>query len=77
VCGREEGLKGFWKGLSASYWGCSEGCIQFVVYEKLKKQLIERWVLCTVYWVLGAVGANRFLLYFQTPLSLLQPARTI
>ncbi len=39
---REEGLKGFWKGLSASYWGCSEGCIQFVVYEKLKKQLLER-----------------------------------
>lgn len=41
---REEGVKGFWKGLSASYWGCSEGCIQFVVYEKLKKQLIERCV---------------------------------
>lgn len=39
---REEGLKGFWKGLSASYWGCSEGCIQFVVYEKLKKQLLVR-----------------------------------
>lgn len=38
-------MKGFWKGLSASYWGCSEGCIQFVVYEKLKKQLIERCVL--------------------------------
>jgi hypothetical protein len=41
---REEGVKGFWKGLSASYWGCSEGCIQFVVYEKLKKQLIDRCV---------------------------------
>jgi len=39
---REEGVKGFWKGLSASYWGCSEGCIQFVVYEKLKKQLLIR-----------------------------------
>lgn len=37
-------MKGFWKGLSASYWGCSEGCIQFVVYEKLKKQLVERCV---------------------------------
>ncbi len=63
MCDREEGLKGFWKGLSASYWGCSEGCIQFVVYEKLKKQLIERWVLGTGYCVLCTVGANRFLLF--------------
>jgi len=39
---REEGIKGFYKGLSASYWGCSEGCIQFVVYEKIKKRLEER-----------------------------------
>ena len=39
---REEGFRGFWKGLSASYWGCSEGCIQFVVYEKLKKSLLEK-----------------------------------
>lgn len=42
VWNREEGFRGFWKGLSASYWGCSEGCIQFVVYEKLKKHLIEK-----------------------------------
>lgn len=47
---KEEGLRGFWKGLSASYWGCSEGCIQFVVYEKLKKQLVERCVLPISYF---------------------------
>ncbi|CAM9240507.1 unnamed protein product [Phaeothamnion confervicola] len=38
----EEGIGGFYKGLSASYWGCSEGCIQFVVYERLKKRLEAR-----------------------------------
>ncbi|CAM9730480.1 unnamed protein product [Chrysoparadoxa australica] len=39
----EEGFAGFYKGLSASYWGCAEGCIQFVAYEKLKSKLIERY----------------------------------
>jgi len=36
---KEEGWRGFYKGLSASYWGCSEGCIQFVAYERLKGAL--------------------------------------
>lgn len=33
---KEEGLGGFWKGLSASYVGCFEGAIQWIVYEKIK-----------------------------------------
>jgi len=37
---KEEGWTGFYKGLSASYWGCSEGCIQFVAYEQIKKFLV-------------------------------------
>lgn len=40
---KEEGIAGFYKGIFASYWGCAEGCIQFVLYEKLKaKQLLTR-----------------------------------
>jgi hypothetical protein len=27
------------QGLSASYWGCAEGCIQFVAYERAKRYL--------------------------------------
>ncbi|KAF9524412.1 mitochondrial carrier protein RIM2 [Crepidotus variabilis] len=34
---REEGVRGFYKGLSASYLGVTEGVIQWVVYERLKK----------------------------------------
>lgn len=34
---REEGVKGFYKGLSASYLGVAEGTIQWTLYEKLKK----------------------------------------
>lgn len=34
---REEGPPGFFKGLSASYAGCVEGAIQWIVYEKVKK----------------------------------------
>lgn len=60
--GREEGIKGFWKGLSASYWGCSEGCIQFVVYEKLKKQLIERCVR-------GVTAPSTYITYTYTTLT--------
>ena len=36
---REEGPQGFFKGLTASYVGCFEGAIQWIVYEKLKKAL--------------------------------------
>jgi solute carrier family 25 protein 33/36 len=37
---REEGIRGFFKGLSASYWGVTEGAIHFVVYEKIKNRII-------------------------------------
>lgn len=36
---REEGPAGFLKGLTASYVGCFEGAIQWIVYEKLKSVL--------------------------------------
>ncbi|GAC74839.1 mitochondrial carrier protein - Rim2p/Mrs12p [Moesziomyces antarcticus T-34] len=34
---RNEGLKGLYKGMSASYLGVAEGTIQWVLYERLKK----------------------------------------
>ncbi|TEB19348.1 mitochondrial carrier [Coprinellus micaceus] len=34
---REEGVRGFYKGMTASYLGVTEGTIQWVLYEKLKK----------------------------------------
>ncbi|KAH8093254.1 mitochondrial carrier [Cristinia sonorae] len=34
---REEGIRGFYKGLSASYLGVTEGTIQWTLYERLKK----------------------------------------
>ena len=33
---REEGIRGFYKGLNASYLGVTEGTIQWVLYERLK-----------------------------------------
>lgn len=37
---REEGIGGFFKGLTASYWGVTEGALHFVVYERLKARLV-------------------------------------
>ena len=37
----ESGIFGFWKGLTASWWGISETVIHFVIYEFLKKSLAE------------------------------------
>ncbi|OCB89969.1 mitochondrial carrier [Sanghuangporus baumii] len=34
---RQEGIRGFYKGLSASYLGVTEGTIQWTLYEKLKR----------------------------------------
>jgi len=39
---KQEGIKGFYKGITASYWGCSEGALQFLMYEQLKKKLVTR-----------------------------------
>lgn len=39
---RAEGIRSFYRGLSASYYGVSEGALQFTVYEHLKKTLQER-----------------------------------
>jgi len=34
---KHEGIRGFYKGLSASYLGVTEGTIQWVLYERLKR----------------------------------------
>lgn len=39
---KEEGIRGFYKGLGASYLGIAESSIQFVLYEKMKSILLER-----------------------------------
>ncbi|KAG2208178.1 hypothetical protein INT46_005853 [Mucor plumbeus] len=35
---KQEGMKGLYKGMSASYLGVAEGTIQWVIYENLKKR---------------------------------------
>lgn len=39
---RTEGIRGFYRGLTASYAGISETMICFLIYETLKKHLAER-----------------------------------
>ena len=39
---RDEGIGGFYRGLTASYWGCFEGAFQFIIYEQFKTKLIDR-----------------------------------
>lgn len=39
---REAGFVGFYKGITASYFGISETIIHFVIYEFLKTKLQER-----------------------------------
>jgi hypothetical protein len=38
---KEEGIGGFYRGLTASYWGCTEGAVQFVLYERIKSRLLN------------------------------------
>jgi solute carrier family 25 protein 33/36 len=60
---REEGIRGFYKGLSASYLGVTEGTIQWVIYEHLKKLSIavdgqngiSQWA-----GMLGSSGSAKF-----------------
>ncbi|KAG0197054.1 hypothetical protein BGX28_009436 [Mortierella sp. GBA30] len=39
---KSEGIRGMYRGLSASYLGVAEGTIQWVIYEQLKTALAER-----------------------------------
>ncbi|KAJ3408491.1 hypothetical protein HDV05_004968 [Chytridiales sp. JEL 0842] len=39
---RNEGIRGLYKGISASFLGLSESTLQFVMYEQFKKMLAER-----------------------------------
>lgn len=39
---RKEGIKGLYKGMSASYLGVAEGTIQWVLYERLKKMGVDK-----------------------------------
>ena len=39
---KEEGIGGFYKGLTASYWGCAEGATQFIIYEQIKSRLLDQ-----------------------------------
>lgn len=38
---KEEGIGGFYRGISASYWGCAEGAVQFIIYEQFKTRLMD------------------------------------
>jgi len=37
----QNGVKGLYRGLKASYWGLSEGALQFLLYEKVKTAMKE------------------------------------
>lgn len=39
---RQEGVRGLYKGMSASYLGVSESTLQWVLYEEMKKSLARR-----------------------------------
>jgi solute carrier family 25 protein 33/36 len=55
---RSEGIRGMYRGLSASYLGVAEGTIQWVIYEQLKKGLAERRKMAG----LTSNGSNRVVL---------------
>ena len=61
---REEGVRGFYKGLSASYLGVTEGTIQWVLYERLKKLSVategKQGALSQWAGMLGSAGTAKF-----------------
>ncbi len=60
---KEEGVKGFYKGLSASYLGVTEGTIQWVLYEKLKKLTVnveQKGGAAEWFGMLGSAGTAKF-----------------
>lgn len=59
---KEEGVRGFYKGLSASYLGVTEGTIQWVLYERLKKLTADtqnKGGLMEWFGMLGSAGTAK------------------
>lgn len=59
---REEGARGFYKGLSASYLGVTEGTIQWVLYERLKRlsaRAESRGGVAEWFGMLGSAGTAK------------------
>ena len=54
---REHGVRGFYKGLSASYLGVTEGTIQWVLYERLKKLNTESQTRSPIVQWAGLLGS--------------------
>ncbi|KAG6898949.1 hypothetical protein C0993_002410 [Termitomyces sp. T159_Od127] len=80
---KHEGIKGFYKGLSASYLGVTEGTIQWVLYERLKRLSagtegqggIAEWL-----GMLGSAGTAKCvasLITYPHEVCLLRPIQTI
>lgn len=57
---RVEGIRGLYKGLSASYLGVTEGTIQWVLYERLKKNVAGQGGASEWLGMLSAAGAAKF-----------------
>ncbi|KAF8159195.1 mitochondrial carrier [Crassisporium funariophilum] len=58
---REEGARGFYKGLTASYLGVTEGTIQWVLYERLKLSMAAEGQGAMSEWLgmLGSAGSAK------------------
>lgn len=54
---KHEGIRGFYKGLSASYLGVTEGTIQWVLYERLKRITVATEGKSGVQEWLGMLGS--------------------
>ncbi|KAH8802795.1 mitochondrial carrier protein-like protein RIM2 [Xylogone sp. PMI_703] len=77
---RHEGIRGLYKGMSASYLGVTESTLQWVLYDQMKKRLKHReeiiilsgraktWWDNTVEWTgnLGAAGSAKFVAAMAT-----------
>ena len=56
---RTEGVRGFYKGLSASYLGVTEGTIQWVLYERLKNLSTNSGGVSEWMGMLGSAGTAK------------------
>ena len=77
---RVEGIRGFYKGMSASYLGAAESTMHWMLYERIKQSLARReeritlsgrpknWWDYTVDWT-GKVGAAGFSKFIATVLT--------
>jgi solute carrier family 25 folate transporter 32 len=69
---RSEGMGGLYRGLIPGYWSCGHLAIQFVLYEEMKRRVIDLTPYTTINTVAATVVSKSFATILTSPIEVVK-----